>query len=287
MRRGIVNENDLREAMRASMTIIPPPPMESAAALTAGRRAVRRRATLAGGGVAAVMIAVTALALNSGLHASAGGGAPWAGQPSAAPAPPSTGADGKPAWPLDGDGQPQDDATARSGKHYDQGKEVLEQVLAAVPDGWTAPTGTVDGGAPLRDHQAAAEGDGSGSTWSYSAHAAVAKDGRTGRLLADVRTKGNGLPTEPCALARKFWVTGGDCTVVTVGKAKVGVVTLPAGRDRVDQWAAHRYADGVVVFVAQSRNAANVKGSLRPLKNLPLSKQQLAALAVDDRFDLD
>ena len=283
-----MNENDLREAMRASMTLTPPPPMESAAALAAGRRAVRRRATLAGGGAAAVMVAVTALALSSGLHVSAGGGTPWAGQPSAGPisGTPSTDEHTKPAWPLDGDGEPQDDATASSGRHYDQGKEVLQQVLAVVPAGWAKPTGTVDGESPLRDHQAVADGDPPGSTWVYSAHVAVARDGRTGRLLADVHTKGNGLPAEPCALARKFWVTGGACTVVTVGRAKVGLVTLPAGRDRVDQWASYRHADGVVVFVGQSREAANTESNLKPLKSLPLTRQQLAALAVADRFHL-
>ena len=282
-----MNENDLREAMRASMTLTPPPPMESAAALTAGRRAVRRRATLAGGGAAAVMIAVTAFAVNSGLHVSASGDSPWAGQPSAAPmATPSAGEDSKPAWPLDGNGEPQEDATARSGERYDQGKKLLEAVLAVVPEGWTKPEGEAAPDIQLRGHQAQVEGDNTGSTWGYMAHAAVAKDGRTGRLLADVHTKGNGLPSEPCALARKFWVTGGDCSVVTVGKAKVGVVTLPAGRDRMDQWAAYRHADGVAVYVAQSRTAANIDTSLRPLKSLPLSKQELAALAVDDRFHL-
>jgi hypothetical protein len=283
-----VNENDLREAMRASLTLTTPPPMESAAALAAGRRAVRRRVALTGGGAAAVMIAVTALAVNSGLHVSADGNAPWAGQPSAAPTgTPSTDEHTKPAWPLDGDGQPQEDATARAGERYDQGKKLLEQVLTAVPDGWTTPTGTVDDEIPLQYHQAAVEGDNTGSTWGYSANAAVAKDGRTGRLLADVHTAGNGLPKDPCPLAQKFWDLGGTCSVVTVGKAKVGVVTLPAGRDRVDQWAAYRHADGVVVYLAQSRSAANIETDLEPLTKLPLSKQQLAALAVDDRFHLN
>jgi hypothetical protein len=276
-----VNENELRQAMRATMTITPPPPMESAAAVTAGRRAVRRRTALAGGGVATVMIAVTALAVSSGLHPSANGSQPWAGQPSAFPS--AIGDPSKPTWPLDGDGQPQEDATARSGERYDQGRELLKQVLAVVPDGWTKPSGTTGDDIPLRDHQAAVEDD----SWGYSAHTAVAKDGRTGRLIADVKTPGNGLPAEPCALAGKFWVDGGTCAVVTVGKSKVGVVTLPAGTDRADQWAAYRHPDGTVVFLSQSRSASDTPTSLKPLKSLPLSKQQLAALAVDERFHLN
>jgi hypothetical protein len=300
MRRGIVNENDLREAMRASMTITPPPPMASAVAVAAGRRAVRRRATLAAAGGTAVVIAVTALAVQSGLRPDAGGDggdSPWAGQPTAAPtavdgsvpAPlgtPSTGADTKPAWPLDGDGEPQEDATARSGERYNQGRELLTQVLAVVPDGWTAPEGDAAPDLPLRDHQAQVEGDNTGKTWGYLASAAVAKDGRTGRLLAEVHTKGNGLPAEPCALAREFWGMGGACTVVTVGSAKVGVANAPADDGRIDQWAAYRHPDGIVVYVAQSRQAAAADTDLKPLKSLPLSQQQLAALAVDDRFHL-
>ncbi|MFI7542061.1 hypothetical protein [Actinoplanes sp. NPDC049599] len=290
-----MNENDLREAMRASMTITPPPPMESAVAVAAGRRAVRRRATLTGAGAAAAVLAVTALAVPGlRLTSGAGGGdSPWAGQPPAAtgsvPAPlgtPPADEATKPVWPLDGDGQPQEDATARSGERYNQGKELLAQLLTAVPDGWTAPQGDAAPGLRLRDHQAQVEGDNSGRTWSYLASAAVAKDGRTGRLLAEVHTKDNGLPTDPCALARQFWGMGGTCTVVTVGKKKVGVTKAAPGDDRLDQWAAYRHSDGTVVYVAQSKYAANVETALKPLKELPLSRQELAGVATDDRFHL-
>ena len=284
-----VNENDLREAMRASLTIAPPPPMASAAAVTAGRRAVRRRTTLAGAGAAAVMVAVTALAVNPGLRLVAGGDggdAPWAGPgiPSAYPAPSDAGDKTEPVWPLDGDGQPQQDATARSGEKYEQGKKLLNEILAVVPKGWSKPDGETGDQIPLRSHQAAVEGDNSGTTWGYLASAAVAKDGGTGRLLAEVHTKDNGLPAEPCALARQFWGMGGTCEVVTVGTARVGVVKTAAGDRGIDQWAAYRHPDGIVVYVAQSRTASNGDANPDPLTDLPLTVPQLAATAADARF---
>jgi len=286
-----VNENDLREAMRASLTITPPPPMASAAAVAAGRRAVRRRTTLAGAGAAAVLVAVTALAVNPGLRLVAGGdggGAPWAGPgvPSAYPTPSDAGDNTKPVWPTDGDGKPQEDATARSGERYEQGKKLLAEILAVVPGGWSTPTGETADKIPLRSHQAAVEGDNSGKTWGYLAGAAVAKDGGTGRLLAEVHTKDNGLPAEPCALARKFWDLGGACEVVMVGTAKVGVVQAAGGDQGIDQWAAYRHSDGVVVYLAQSRTVSNGEANPEPLTELPLTVPQLAALAADARFHL-
>ena len=292
-----MNENDLRDAMRATMTITPPPPMESAAAVTAGRRAVRRRATLAAAGTTTAVLVVTALVMNSGLHRSAtGGDAPWAGpaQPTAVdgsvPAPIGTpsaaGDDTKPSWPLDGDGQPQQDATARSGERYQQGKKLLREVLAVVPDGWSTPAGKPDDEIPLQYHQAQVEGDQTGSTWGYLATATVARDGGSGQLLAEVHTTNNGLPAEPCALARKFWELGGSCAVRRVGGAKVGVAHATGGEQGIDQWAAYRHPDGIVVYVAQSRTAQNGATTLKPLKDLPLSKPELAALAADDRFHL-
>jgi len=279
-----VNENDLREAMRTTLTLsAEPPPMESTAAMTAGRRAVRRRTTLAGAGATAVLVAaVLAIAPGQRLLAD-NGGAPFApaGQVGASPAP-TPPAPGEKTAPIDGNGEPQEDATARSGDRYEQGKRVLAGVLAVVPDGYTAPTGDTSDGTPLQDHQASVVG----SSWGYLAYAAVAKDTGTGRLLAEVHTKGNTLPTDPCKLARDFWGMGGQCQVVTVGKAKVGVVVKPDADDRLDQWAAYRYPDGIVVYVAQSRNSANVDSTLTPLATLPLSVPQLAALAVDKRFHL-
>nr|BFE71326.1 hypothetical protein GCM10020092_046270 [Actinoplanes digitatis] len=279
-----MDENDLREAMRSTLVATPePPPMDSATAVTAGRRAARRRMTLVGAGAATVLVALGVAAAGPGLRLVAGGdGGPWAG-PGATPTIPAPD-DTKPSWPIDGDGKPQEDATARSGLRYEQGKRVLNGILAVAPDGYILPTGEGDDGIPLRDHQGAVEGDGS---WGYLASAALTKGKGTGRLLVEVHTADNTLAKEPCALARGFWGMGGTCEETTVGTAKVGVVVTPGDDQRLDQWAAYRYPDGIVVFVAQSRHASNAQGGMKPLDELPLTVPQLAALAVDDRFHLE
>jgi hypothetical protein len=293
-----VNENDLREALRTTLTAVPePPPMDSTAALGHGRRAVRRRTALAGAGATAALAAAAVLAVSVAPNLIGGGGGqpvsvqPAGPPPSAAPYAP------KKVWPTEAGGKPQQDATARSGPRYERGKRVFERLLAVVPAGYTTPTGSVEpadgpkapasdssGAVPLQDHQAAVE---NGDSWSYLSSVAVARKGGTGRLMVEVHTPGNGLPSEPCALARQFWGMGGQCQVKTVGTAKVGVVVKPAGDDRLDQWAAYRYSDGIVVFVAQSRNAANVDSTLAPLSTLPLTVAKLAALATDQRFHVD
>jgi hypothetical protein len=283
-----VNETELRAVMRAATTMAPPPAMRSTAALAAGRRAVRRRNTLVGVGGAATLAALTALAVNLGLPRSAADGEVDSSVPAAQPSVAATPSEAntKPAWPIDGNGQPQQDATARSGDNFHQGKELLNKIVAVVPDGWTTPTGNSTDGSPLRAHQAQVIGDDGKPPWEYQAYTAVAEDGRVGRLLAQVEMPGNRLPKEPCALAKTFWDMGGDCQVKTVGKLKVGVVVKATGDDRFDQWAAYRYADGVVVYVAQSRNESNSGASPRALKDLPFSVDGLAALTVDARFHL-
>lgn len=129
------------------------------------------------------------------------------------------------------------------------------------PDPCLSPTtGSARDGIPLQDHQAAVED----KAWGYLASVAVRRHDRTGRLLAEVHTVGNGLPSSPCRLARAFWMMGGECQVVTTGGTEVGVV----------------------VYVAQSRNATNAESEFRPLTELPLTVRELAALAVQPRFHL-
>ncbi len=295
-----MNEDDLREALRTTLTTSPPPPpMASAPVVSAGRRAVRWRTATTGAAAAVAVVAASALVAGPVLDRGDGGGpgiapagvpsgAPTAGVPSAAPTAARTPApdDTEPSWPAGPDGKPQQDATARSGPRYEQGKRLQEQLLAVVPAGWTAPQGTTVDGIPLRDHQAAVE-EIEKDVWGYLASVAVAKDGGTGRLLVEVHTKGNGLPAEPCALAREFWGMGGDCRVVTVDGRKVGVAGRPGSDGGLDQWASYRHPDGIVVHVAQSRRDANAAGGRAPLTTLPLTADQLAALAVDQRFHLE
>ena len=278
-----MNEHDLRDALHRTMTTTTvPPPMESAPVLAAGRRVMRRR--MAAGGAAVSVLAVTAVALVAGPLLSGpggdGGGVPAAGPPSAAPARTPAPSD----KPADGSrGVPGDDNTADAGPRYEQGRKLQAELLSVVPEGWTAPTGSTVDGIPLRDHQAAKEGP----AWSYLASVAVASGGGTGRLLAEVHTAGNGLPDEPCALARAFWGMGGECRVVTAAGRKVGVVEQPGDDRRLDRWAAYRHPDGIVVYVAQSRRDANGDGGRAPLAELPLTTGELAALAADGRFHLE
>ena len=281
-----MNEYDFREALRTTMTAAPePPPMDPSAAVTAGRRAVRRRTTRSLAGAATAVLVIAGLAAGPARQwlPGDGGGAGWdpAGAPSAMPTAPAAG-NTKPTWPTEAPGRPQQDATARSGPRYEQGRKLFAELLAVVPDGYTTLTGTARDGIPLQDHQAAVED----KAWGYLASVAVRRQGATGRLLAEVHTRGNGLPTAPCKLARAFWGMGGDCEVVTAGGTEVGVVVRPGKDDRLDQWAAYRHPDGTVVYVAQSRNATNADSEFPPLTALPLAVPELAALAGQQQFHL-
>ncbi|MBB2944203.1 hypothetical protein FB565_003932 [Actinoplanes lutulentus] len=273
-----MDENDLRAAMRTTMTVSQEPPaMESATALAAGRRAARRRNTLSGAG-AAVALAAVALAIVP-LRGTLG---EPAGLQAAAPVP-SPGAGGlpvpgedetKPAWPAEASG----DATYDSGTHFTKGEKLLDEILAVVPKGYTKPEVTTADGIESRYHQATFEDDGA----AYLAHAWIAKGGGTGRLLAEVRGSGASMPADVCDLAKSFWGMGGTCTPATVGGEQVGVVA-DSPDPRLSQWAAYRHADGTVVFVAQGLKADD---SVPGLAELPFSVQKLAELATDERFRL-
>jgi hypothetical protein len=300
MRRGTVNENenDLREAMRATMTLVAePPPMASAAALTAGRRAVRRRVALTGAGATAVVAAVAALAVGPGIHLVADeGGVPLtqAGGPGVSPGPadgrkvtgePATAEPGpedtQPVWPMDGNGKPQVDATSRSGLHFKQGRKVLDGVMAGVPDGYTTPTGKIGDDIPLRYHEASIEA----TSWRYAGSAAIAKSGGTGRLVADVHTPGDNTPADVCGIGAILGVEGGECTTRTVTGKEVAVLT--SGTQSWYNVVAYRYEDGTIVSVGQSLTASNGPGNPAPLAGPALTVEELAALATDPRFHLN
>ncbi|MGV9370791.1 hypothetical protein [Micromonospora tulbaghiae] len=153
-----------------------------------------------------------------------------------------------------------------------------------MPAGYTAEktVSSETGKETLGTHQADFTGRAGGvELWSYMASVDVTKGTWRGRLLTEVHTPGNLLPTEPCALARAFWGMGGECQPMTVGDATVGVVVRPGSDNRFDQWAAYRHPDGVVVFVAQGAYDRQA-----PASPLPFTARQLAALAVDERLHL-
>lgn len=129
------------------------------------------------------------------------------------------------------------DRTARAGDRYDTGVRLLERLVAAVPGRHTAPTDPTppnsNEGPGLRYHQAQFADRVNGTeVWEYMAIAAVAQGDGTGRVLAEVHTPGNTLPTETCELARAFWGMDGDCQVVTVGTTLAGVATRQPGAIR-------------------------------------------------------
>lgn len=271
-----MDETEFRNALRTTVSRYPEPPaMESSTALAAGRRARHRRDLLAGGGAVAAILAVT-VAVVPAFHPGGGTGIqPAAGppsQPAPLPAPPDV-TETKPSWPAEAG----DDATADSGDHFDTGKQLLDDVLAVVPDGYTAPDGK-SGEYDYRSHQATIE---DGDYWRYMVSVALRKAGRTGGLVVEVLEPGNNLPTDVCEVASRFWQRGGECVPHTVGGRTVGVVH----EGTATAWAAYRHPDGTVVYVMQSTATTwgDVAG-LKPLSALPLTTPELATLATSDRF---
>lgn len=288
-----MKEEELREALRGVVAATsPPPPMSTSTALVAARRARFRRRTAwtcVGSAAAVAVVAVTS-AVFANASSNAGISNPAGPGPVAIP-PPSAGSSisgtAQP-WPTGPDGKPQEDRTARAGSRFEQGVRLLNEVVAAVPDGYTAPENPADlapDEMPLRSSQAQFEDRVDGTdVWSYMSSAALAQGERMGRLLVEVHTAGSRLTGEPCALVQTFWGMKGQCQVVTVGTVQVGVVVRTDGDERFDQWAAYRHPDGVVVFVAQ---ASKDYLSRHPaLAKLPFTVEQLAALAVSERFHL-
>ncbi|WP_433281862.1 hypothetical protein [Micromonospora sp. CA-244673] len=290
-----MNGEELREALRHEMAgVVPPPPLDATTALGAARRTrARRRTGWACAGSAAVVLAVAGVAAvgttGAGVPgtgtAGPGGLSPSASgtKPSPAPSAPETAS----AWPTGPDGRPQEDRTARAGNRYDQAVRLLNELISAVPAGYVVPENRPNQPAdddPPRGSQAEFEDRVEGvDVWRYTSTATVTQGDRTGRVLVEVYTRGNRLPTEPCALTRQFWGMQGECQVVTVGDAKVGVVVRPTVDRRFEQWSAYRHPDGVVTFVAQTPNFGSPQHGLA---KMPFTVPQLAALAMDDRFHL-
>ena len=283
-----MNETDLKYALRGAMDAAGGrPPMDEVAVLDAAKRAERRRGALLAGGVSATAVAGIAIAAVA-LYGNGGPGmdiipaAP--GDPTAAVNPPDETA---PSWPNG-----QTDRTAANGPRTGQGVALLDALAAPRPAGFDAPTDlTYDpalgyAGEPRMHEAQFVERVGGTEVWEYRATAPISAGGGVGKLYAEVYTPGSHPGADGCELAESLWGIGGECTVVDVRGTPVGVVTAAGDPSRgFDQWAAHRRADGTVVFVAQARTYPQ---TLRPgLPQQPFTVEQLAALATDDRFDLE
>ncbi|GAA0462800.1 hypothetical protein Aca07nite_76510 [Actinoplanes capillaceus] len=280
-----MDENELRTAMRATITQnSEPPPMESRTALVTARRAARRRNILACAGTAVVVLGVTLAALpGQGYLGGGTGWAPAAGPSAPAEAFPTAFPSGqvpseentKPSWPAEASG----DATADSGVHYQKGVALLEKLIEVAPAGYTVPNGNRPEDIPWRYHQATVEGD----HWVYMVSVPLVKDGGTGQILVEVHEPGNDLPADPCELAQSFWGIGGSCEKREVRPGEeAGIVAGPSGRDGVDQWVAFQHPDDTVVFVAQGLSTNGEGG--KPLKSLPFTIDRLVEFATGDRF---
>ncbi|MFF5231843.1 hypothetical protein [Dactylosporangium sp. NPDC000521] len=298
-----MNEDDFRVSLRGALdSSTPPPPMSPAVAVATGRQAVRRRNLVAGGaglGVTAVVAAVAVAVAGGGsgsaapqqvgappsVAATAGSAPPTA--PATLPTSPAPG-DSKEVWPTGPNGQPQQDRTARAGHKFDQGEQLMRDLLAVVPAGYTAldNPGT-DQLVSSRMSQAQYEGKVAGKdAWSYLAATQLGKGGGVGQLLVTVYEPGLIAATgDACAVAGGFWTRPASCRLVTTAGVTVGVATGGPGHG-YDQWAAYRHPDGTVVFLAQSKTDDRPGGGDQGLAALPLPEDRLAALVVDERFHI-
>ncbi|MEV4262923.1 hypothetical protein [Kribbella sp. NPDC049584] len=296
-----MNEEDLNEAFHdVIVRSRPPSPMDPARALDHARRArKRRRVTVAGAGVAALVVAAGAgPVLVANYTGNRSEGPMVAGdvgttqpvptptqtsEPSATPTvvgtvAPKTRKSNDP-WP-----EGQVDRTATVGPRADRAVSLMNNLSSSAPAGFSTPNLKFPDGRSMRWPQAQyASSDGEPDYWEYMATIPVQKGDRVGKLLVESTTPDGKPATDPCTLARKFWGGTGACTVMDVGGKKVGVLTTD-GRGGFDQWAAYRYDDGTVVFVAQAKK---VEDSGRSALTQPVfTSRRLAELATSAKFKI-
>lgn len=257
---------DFRNALRDEMSLVAePPPMSETAMLEAAKKSVRRRkaAWASVGSAAAVVVLAVGTAFTVSFDDRAG--------PAVTPSPPYG------EW------------TETAGPHYDNGVMLLDEVVDAVPSGLETPSDLVWAGhpgapgEPLRNHEATINWDGSRS---YSATVPVARAGMLGTLTVLVVTPGYSLfdGRAGCRLTAAVSEFEGKgtfpCELVPVDGVTVPVTTEPD-----EQRAAYRHPDGGVVMVEQR---PDFPGSGKPaMAEMPLTRQQLAELAVDSRLHLN
>jgi hypothetical protein len=289
-----MNEQDFRDALRHTMTVeAPPPPMSDAPVLDAAHRdRGRRRAMLAGLGSAVAVVAIAVAVVVVGPSADEGVqvGGPAVQTTDTANQPPQTGSaspdtkDTETSWPNG-----QTDRTATAGPQFDRGVTLGTALAAVIPAGYESPDDLTGGDAasgtyPLKSNQAQYMDTINGNqVWGYDARAPLTKGNGVGELSVNVLTPGLGGTGQACDIARAIGVSEGSCTEVTVDGKKVGVIDSTVDGQRT-QRAVYRVANGSAVTVGQSTNYSNA--GLPALDALPMTGEQLAALAVDPRFDV-
>jgi hypothetical protein len=191
---------------------------------------------------------------------------------------PTTRKSGDP-WP-----DSQVDRTATAGPRADRAVTLMNDLSSAVPPEFSTPDLKYPDGRPMRWPQSQyASSDGEQDYWEYMAVIPVQKGNRVGQLLVQSTTPDGKRVTDPCKLAKQFWGGTGSCAVVDVSGKKVGVVTTK-GAGSYDQWAAYRYDDGTVVYLAQTKKTDDPARS--PLTQPVFSTRALAELATSTRFKI-
>ncbi|TCC34723.1 hypothetical protein [Kribbella sindirgiensis] len=293
-----MKEEDLNEALRdVIVRSTPPPSMDPAHTLDRARRARKRRRAAWAGVAAGVLVvgvgAGPALVANITGPRSVGqmvAGSP--GTPSAFPsastpppvstvAPttaPNTRKTGDP-WP-----EGQVDRTASAGPRADRSVTLMNDLSSSVPAGFSTPNLKDSDGHSLRWPQTQyASSDGEPDYWEYMATIPVQKDNRVGQLLVQSVTPDGKPAADICTVAKRFWGGTGTCTVTDVSGKKVGVLTTK-GDGSYDQWAAYRYDDGTVVFLAQAKKCD--RAGRTPLTQPIFTARQLAELAISPKFKI-
>lgn len=284
-----MDEQDFRASLRDALDhAAAPPTMSVQAAVHTGRKAARRRtfaATGTGGAVLAIVTTIGLTAAYGGSGASQTVGTPGADRTST----PGSGDSTKSARPTGPSGGPQAGGTATATTKADSAKALLAHLVSVVPAGYTAPDEPETTTTDASRHSLAEPSDkiGGKDLWLYLASIRIEQNGAAGRLIVEVHEPGLTKGATPCDVAKHFWAKPTACAVIQVGGRDVAVSTGGGDPqdDRIDKWATYAHPDGTVVFFAESK-----RGNFRPhstdarLTALPLTDQQLAALAVDEGF---
>lgn len=257
---------DVRE-LRAAMdhaVAVAPPPMSDEPVRAAGRQALKRRRAMRASAGSAAVVAIIA-----------------AGVTVLAPSP----RDGT-SMPVGG--QP---PVVKEIPHDDRAAALAAALNDLAPAGYETPDDLKGAGdfaeRTLKSHKAMPVGTVNGTeVWNYAAGTPLTKGAGVGELVATVYSPGWTTTGKGCGLNPTAWdATRAHCTEVNVDGRQVAVadVTYPPEDGLAPaQWAGYRHADGTVVFVMQT---AGVARSGRPaLDTMPMTGQQLAAVAVDPRL---
>ncbi|WP_433320697.1 hypothetical protein [Micromonospora chersina] len=272
-----MNEDELRGALRHTMAATSPPqPMSATDALVAGRRArFRRRLVSVCAGSATALVLVAAV----GFTGSLGSGGPEH----------PAGTEPSPSGTVDPLGRPTQEEWTAARK---QAQALLDELVAVVPAGYTVVEDSLN---PVALFPIGMGGrTNPSSDLVYQASFSIRQGEQSGLVLVEAHT-GNtsmtGLQGDGCQLTLQIYPSSrGQCRLVTVGQAKVGVAQTRWTSDdppRSAQWAGYRHPDGVVVKVAQISRPDRYGKASPELKKLPFTAQQLADLAASDRFHVD